>query len=500
MNQVAFRLRRYRPLLAFSLSAPGGGEVRRGGGLPVLAGNMTPAEPPTSSNSSALKGGGGRHRLWIAGVAILTLAFGASAAHAELHLDLTRGKIEPMPIAIPEFVAAGSNSGQVARDITQVVSADLERSGLFVPIDQRAFIDKEGATRLPPRFGDWRVINAQALVTGSAEVQEGGRLHVEFRLWDVLAEQQLTGLAFNGSQEGWRRFAHKVADAVYKRITGEDGYFDTEIVYISETGPADRRVKRLAIMDQDGANHRFLTDGRSLVLTPRFSPSSRDITYLSYARGVPRVYLFNIDTGQQEALGDFPGMTFAPRFSPDGRKVVMSLAVDGNSDIYTLDLRTRQVTRITDTPAIDTSPCYSPDGKQIAFNSDRGGSQQLYTMNADGSEVKRISFGSGRYGTPAWSPRGDLIAFTKIDGGQFYIGVMRPDGSGERLLTQAFLVEAPTWAPNGRVLMYFRQAPTDAKGKGGSSRLYTIDLTGYNEREVITPQDASDPAWSPLLP
>jgi TolB protein len=292
-----------------------------------------------------------------------------------------------------------------------------------------------------------------------------------------------------------------MADAIYKRVTGEDGYFDTRVVYVSESGPMDRRIKRLAIMDQDGSNHRLLTDGRSLVLTPRFSPTAQEITYLSYARGVPRVYLFNIDTGQQEVVGDFPGMTFAPRFSPDGNKVIMSLAVEGNSDIYTLDLRTRQAVRLTDSPAIDTSPCYSPDGTRIVFNSDRGGSQQLYVMNADGSDVKRISFDSGaRYGTPVWSPRGDLIAFTKIDGGQFYIGVMRPDGSGERLLTQAFLVEGPTWAPNGRVLMYFRQAPSDSKGNGGSPRLYTIDLTGYNEREVITPQDASDPAWSPLIP
>ncbi|HYM04613.1 MAG TPA: Tol-Pal system beta propeller repeat protein TolB, partial [Stellaceae bacterium] len=390
--------------------------------------------------------------------------------------------------------------GQVARDITQVLSADLERSGLFAPLDPRSFVDKEAATRSPPRYGDWRVINAQALVTGSAEMQADGRLQVEFRLWDVLAEQQLTGFKYTTPQQNWRRIAHIIADAIYKRVTGEDGYFDTRVVYVSESGPMDRRVKRLAIMDQDGANHRFLTDGRALVLTPRFSPTAQEITYLSYARGTPRVYLFNIDTGQQEVLGDFPGMTFAPRFSPDGNKVIMSLAVDGNSDIYTLDLRTRQATRLTDSPAIDTSPCYSPDSTRIVFNSDRGGSQQLYVMNADGSDVKRISFGNGRYGTPVWSPRGDLIAFTKIDGGKFYIGVMRPDGSGERLLTESFLVEAPTWAPNGRVLMYFRQAPTDSKGKGGSSRLYSIDLTGHNEREVITPQDASDPAWSPLIP
>jgi TolB protein len=433
-------------------------------------------------------------------LALLALVAVSGVAHAELHLDLTRGKIEPMPIAIPQFAGTDA-AAQPARDITQVMSADLERSGLFKPLDPRSFIDKDAATRTPPRFGDWRVINAQALVTGDVSVQSDGRLAVEFRLWDVFQEQQLTGLRYTTTQQNWRRIAHIIADAIYKRITGEDGYFDTRIVYISESGPQLRRIKRLAIMDQDGANHRFLTDGRSLVLTPRFSPSTQEITYLSYAERVPRVYLFNIDTGQQEVLGDFPGMTFAPRFSPDGNKVIMSLAVNGTSSIYALDLRTRQAARITDSPSIDTSPCYSPDGKQIVFNSDRGGSQQLYTMNADGSDIKRISFdGEARYGTPVWSPRGDLIAFTKIAGGQFYIGVMHPDGSGERLLTQGFLVEGPTWAPNGRVIMYTRQTPADSKGRGGTSRLYTIDLTGYNEREVITPQDASDPAWSPLLP
>jgi TolB protein len=436
-------------------------------------------------------------------------AFAQSAPPAqpgrELRIDITRGKVEPLPIAITNFTGQQPNEQQVGRDVAQVVSADLERSGLFLPIDQRAFIEDPARMGAAPRFGDWRIINAQALVTGNSALQPDGRLKVEFRLWDTYAEKQLAGFQYTTQPNSWRRVAHIVADKIYERLTGESGYFDTQIVYISESGPAERRIKRLALMDQDGANHRFLTDGRSLVLTPRFSPSTRDITYLSYGsgrRGAPRVYLFNIDTGQQEVLGDFPGMTFAPRFSPDGNAVIMSLATNGNTDIYTMDLRTKRTVRLTNDPAIDTSPSYSPDGKRIVFNSDRGGSQQLYVMNADGSDQKRISFGDNqsRYGTPVWSPRGDLIAFTKIDGGKFYIGVMRTDGSGERLLTESFLVEGPTWAPNGRVLMYFRQQPYDSRGRGGTTRLYSIDLTGYNEREVITPQDASDPAWSPLIP
>jgi TolB protein len=421
----------------------------------------------------------------------------ARLARAELHLDITRGKIEPMPIALPVFAGGG---GTVAQDITGVMSADLERSGLFKPIDPKAFVDQDANSHTPPHYGDWRVINAQALVTGDIQPQPDGRLAVEFRLWDVFAEQQLTGLRYTTTPDNWRRIAHIIADAVYKRITGEDGYFDTRIVFISESGPMDRRIKRLSIMDQDSANQRYLTDGKALVLTPRFSPTAQEITYLSYARGTPRVYLFNIDTGQQEVLGDFPGMTFAPRFSPDGNRVMMSIALNGASQIYSLDLRTRRATQITSTESIDTSPCFSPDSSQIVFNSDRGGSQQLYAMNADGSNIHRISFGNGRYGTPVWSPRGDLIAFTKFDASTFYIGVMHPDGTGERLLTQSFLVEGPTWAPNGRVLAYFRQQPMDSRGGGGQSRIYSIDLTGYNEREMITPQDASDPAWSPLIP
>jgi TolB protein len=429
----------------------------------------------------------------------LWAAAGGPAA-AELRIDVTRGVVEPMPIAVTTFEGTSEKDKQLGQDIAEIVSADLEHSGLFKAIDPAAFIEKGPSLQVQPRFADWRLINAQALLTGNAAIQDDGRLKVEFRLWDVFAEQQMIGFAFSTVPQSWRRLAHKISDAVYKRITGEDGYFDTRIVYISETGPQRKRIKRLAIMDQDGAGHSFLTDGRELVLTPRFSPTAQEITYLSYVNNKPRVYIFNIDTGQQEVLGDFPGMSFAPRFSPDGNKVIMSLAVAGNSDIYVMDLRTRAVQRITNDPAIDTSPSYSPDGNNIVFNSDRGGSPQLYMMTAAGGDVKRISFGQGRYSTPVWSPRGDLIAFTKQNGGQFYIGVMHSDGSGERLLAQGFLVEGPTWAPNGRLIAYFRQDPMDAAGSGGATRLYSIDITGYNEREIITPLDASDPAWSPLLP
>jgi len=424
----------------------------------------------------------------------------AGPAHAVLEIDITRGNVDPLPIAITKFGLGSANAAQAAKGIPDVITNNLERSGLFRPLDPNSFIQKSDDIQTRPRFGDWRIINAQALVTGRVEIVADGRLRTEFRLWDVISEQQMTGLVYFTTPDNWRRVGHLISDAIYKRLTGEEGYFDTRVVYVAESGPPDRRVKRLAIMDQDGYNHRFLTNGDYLVLTPRFSPKRQEITYLSYYKNKPRVYLYNIDTGQQEVLGDFPGMTFAPRFSPDGDSVIMSMAQDGNSDIYVMDLRTRVIKRLTKHPAIDTSPTYSPDGKRITFNSDRGGSQQIYVMNADGSDIKRISFEAGRYATPVWSPRGDLIAFTKINHGRFFIGVMRPDGSGERLLTESFLDEAPTWAPNGRVLMFFRQGPSDSQGHGGGPHLWSIDLTGYNEREIVTPIDASDPAWSPLSP
>ncbi|MEJ0061823.1 MAG: Tol-Pal system beta propeller repeat protein TolB [Alphaproteobacteria bacterium] len=428
---------------------------------------------------------------------VTVLALMAAPARAELRIDITRGTVEPIPIALPVFAGSTAEAAQVGRDMAKVIENNLLRSGLFRTVDPKSFIQDAASLQVQPRFPDWRVLNTQALVVGKVEPQDGGQLRVEFRLWDVFSESQMAGLSYKTSPQNWRRVAHIISDAIYKRITGEDGYFDTRIVYVSETGVATKRIKRLAIMDQDGENHRFLTDGRTLVLTPRFSPTAQEITYMAFYNNKPRVYLFNIDTGRQEMLGDFPTMTFAPRFAPDGNRVIFSLSTNGNSDIYTMDLKTRRTVRLTAGGSINTGPSFSPDGRQITFESDRGGAQQIYTMNADGGNVQRISFGNGRYATPVWSPRGDLIAFTKQYQGQFYIGVIRPDGSGERLLTQAFHTEGPTWAPNGRVLMYFKETPS---GNGKRARVYSIDLTGYNEREIATPLDASDPAWSPLIP
>ncbi|MEZ5879047.1 MAG: Tol-Pal system beta propeller repeat protein TolB [Nitratireductor sp.] len=408
---------------------------------------------------------------------------------ARVVIDINKGTIEPLPIAITDF------GGALGPEIASIVEADLRDSGLFKPIEKAAFIQQLADHNQIPKFEDWRVINAQALVTGAVSTEADGRLKAEFRLWDVFGAEQMIGQQYFTSASNQRRLAHIIADAIYKELTGEDGYFDTRIVFVDESGSKQKRIKRLAIMDQDGANLRYLSKGDDLVLTPRFSPTRQEITYMSFAGGNPKVYLRQIETGQYEVVGNFPGMTFSPRFSPDGQKVVMSLNNDGISNIYAMDLRSRSTTRLTSSNAIDTGPSYSPDGSQIVFESDRGGRQQLYVMAAGGGEPQRISFGTGSYSTPVWSPRGDLIAFTKQQGGKFLIGVMKPDGSGERILTEGYHNEGPTWAPNGRVIMFFRDSP----GGNGGPKLYSVDITGYNERQIPTPNFASDPAWSPLL-
>ena len=428
-------------------------------------------------------------------------------AIALIEVDITRGNLNPLPIAVSPLSTDNKSNKtlkeilkkeNIGSEISIVVENNLKTSGLFNPLNKDAFLQEADIAHLKPRFEDWALIKAQALITGKVTYQDE-KLRVEFRLWDVLAGKEMMALAFTTVPSNWRRVGHIITDKVYERLTGEKGYFDTRIIYVAEEGPKVKRIKKLAIMDQDGFNTKYLTLGNELVLTPRFNPTNQMVTYLSYFRNMPRVYLLDIETGVQEVVGDFPGMTFAPRFSPDGKKIIMSFAKDGNSDIYTMNLENRVVERITNHPSIDTSPSYSPDGKYICFNSDRSRYQQIYIMKSDGSNVKRISFGKGLYGTPVWSPRGDLIAFTKLHKGKFYIGVMRTDGSGERLLTENYYQEAPSWSPNGRVLIFYRETKSDSEGKGFSAKLWSIDLTGYNERLVNTESDASDPSWSSLL-
>ena len=390
------------------------------------------------------------------------------------------------------------DTDKLGEEISKVIEQNFRSTGLFNPLKKDSFVQKPDIAHLKPRFEDWRLIKAQALITGKVLVTNK-KLKVEFRLWDTVASQEMIALSFTTTPSNWRRVAHIISDKVYERLTGEDGYFDTRIIYVAETGPKGQRIKKLGLMDQDGYNIKYLTLGNELVLTPRFNPTNQLVTYMSYFKNMPRVYLLDIETGVQEVVGSFPGMTFAPRFSPNGKKIIMSFAKDGNSDIYTMDLETRLVEKITNHPSIDTSPSYSPDGKFICFNSDRSGVQQIYVMRNDGTQVKRITFGKGLYGTPVWSPRGDLIAFTKVRKGRFYIGVMRADGTGERLLTENFYQEAPSWSPNGRVLIFYRETKSGEKGEGFSAKLWSIDITGYNERQIKTETDASDPSWSSLL-
>ena len=434
-------------------------------------------------------------RIFTTLMALMMTATLSLAQQGPLRIEITEGVIEPLPFATPDFVAENGSSTEMGKQLARVVAADLQNTGLFREIPAKAYISKVTDFGSAIQYPDWKAINAQALVTGAVNVS-GNSLTVKFRLYDIFSGAELgNGLQFQGTTEGWRRMAHKVSDAVYSRITGEGGYFDSRVVFVSEMGPKNKRQKRLAVMDYDGAGVKYLTDSRSLVLAPRFSPTGDRVLYTSYETGFPRIYVLDVGSVQHRVLESGEGsISFAPRFSPNGQTVVYSQATGSNTDIYTMDISSGRSTRLTSAPSIETAPSYSPDGNSIVFESDRSGAQQLYIMSANGGEAKRISFGQGRYGTPVWSPRGDLVAFTKQSKGRFHIGVMRIDGSEERLLTASFLDEGPTWSPNGRVIMFHRET----QGAGGRSTLYSVDITGRNLRPVRTPEGGSDPSWSPL--
>ena len=420
------------------------------------------------------------------------------SAAAQLRIEITEGMVAPTPIAIADFTGSDGEANDAGREIASIISNDLLSSGLFDPVDSAAFIAPPSSPGIKPNFANWTPLGVKGLLVGSAINDDEGNLRVEFVLWDVVTGRDLSSGTGTADPNSLRQLSHKIADLVYEEFTGDSGYFDTQIVYVAESGSQSRRIKRLAIMDQDGHNHKFLTSGLDLVLTPRFSPTTQEIAYLNYFNEEPNVYIQDVRSGRSERLGSFPGMTFAPRFGPRGDRLIMSWAQDGLTDIYEMDLRTQEIRQLTKSSSIDTAPSYSPDGRRIVFESDRAGRQQLYVVDNDGGNLERISFGEGRYATPVWSPRGDIIAFTKMHKGTFYIGIMNVDGSGERLLAKGFLVEGPTWAPNGRVLMYYKQEPFESDGTGGTTSLYRVDITGFNERRIITPSDASDPAWSPL--
>ncbi len=429
-------------------------------------------------------------RAFLASVAALTSASAITPVHAQNDVITVRpgSAFKPVRIAVVPF----AGDPEAARLFTTIVTNNFKRSVFLQPVEQGSFPEQLGPDQ-PPNMDAWKTVNAQYVLVGRAQRSGDGRQHAEFRLWDVASGRQAAGQQYATDPNVSRRVAHIMSDQVFSRITGEKGFFDTRVVFVDETGPAEKRRKRLAVMDQDGAGVQYLTRGEELAVTPRFSPSSQDVAYMAFGGDEPRVMIMNLDTRQREAVGNFPGMTFAPRFSPDGQKIVMSLSNGANSTLYAMDLRSRSTTRLTDSNAIDTSPSYSPDGSQIVFESDRGGTQQIYVMGASGGGARRISFGDGRYSTPVWSPKGDYIAFTRQSKSGFGIGVMKPDGSGERILTEGYHNEGPTWAPNGLFLMFFRDP-------GGSQpKIHMTDVYGRSDFVVPTPSYASDPAWSPLL-
>ena len=414
-------------------------------------------------------------------------------------VDVIGGISQPMGIAIPPLptpevasTPAGSTDA-LGRQLAQVITNDLKNSGLFKPLPAGQLLAVPFAEATAPNYAGWSAAGATALVQGYVRANGNGTMTVGCYLYDTAQQREMARQGYIVPFGEWRRAAHKCADMVYTKLTGEGPYFDSRVVYVSETGPKARRVKRLALMDQDGFNGRFLTNGQTIVLTPTLSRDQRKIAYLSYLDKKPTIYVYDIAAGTQRKLVTDVSLAFAPRFSPDGRWILFSMATNGSTNIYRIPSGGGERQKLTNSPGIDTGGSYSPDGSKIVFESDRSGAQQLYVMNADGSDQHRISFGNGRYATPAWSPRGDLIAFTKIGGG-FHVGIMSPSGGGEKMLTDGWQDEAPSWSPNGRVIMFFRST----EGGSGVADLWSVDLTGVNERRLPTPFDGSDPNWGPI--
>ena len=416
----------------------------------------------------------------------------------EESVTIDKGVIEPVYIAICPFFGEESKNDV----ISMIVKSDLSSTGLFLPIKENAFLQNISSYNVDVAYQNWNAIHARYLVFGDVQYVENNKVKVRFKLYDILLQRKEVEYVLEGNIRSLRKMAHLVSNEIYKRITGSEGYFDTKVAYVSVTRQRNgKKINRLAIMDHDGAAHKFLTDGSNIVLTPRFSPDKDELIFFAYGEKVVRgrrktlvgnLYKYSFDTNTITAVfKDSPYMNYAPRYSPDGKKLLYSMSNDsGYSSLYVMDLATKSVKRLTRGACIDTSPCYSPDMKKIVFNSDRGGSQQIYMMNVDGSDIHRVSFGKGRYATPVWSPDGKWIAFTRMWGRKFYIGIMKPDGSKERLLACGHLVESPAWAPNSRVLMFAHQ------DRSGTERMHSIDITGYNQREIPTPMDGITPEWA----
>lgn len=421
-------------------------------------------------------------------------------AHAELKVDIIAGAVEPISVAVQKIETVGNVSSADAKMIRDVVDADLKSTGLFRIVSRDALPEFVAMGDLPD-FQLWAAVKAQVLVQAKLSAESGDKYNLEFYVWDVNAKEQIEAQSLVASKKSARRLAHIMADAIYERLTGEVGYFDTQIVFIAETGPVHDRTKRMAIMDQDGYGLRYLSDKKTFVMSPHFSPNMQTIVFLSYRDDDPMVWTLDLETGEQRRLGQFGGMNFAPRFSPDGTKIALSLVKNGITHIYEYDIETKTLRQLTFGNSLNTSPSYSPDGKKMAFNSDRSGKQQIYVLDLETGAVERITYGAGRYATPAWSPDGKFIAFTKMADDTFYIGIMDPRGRNEKILAGGWYMEAPSWAPGSRRVVYY-ETEKALDGIERISHIRSVDITGQNIYEIELPDDINgvEPTWSPKLP
>jgi len=403
-------------------------------------------------------------------------------------------------LAVPQFPTPrnvktdGGETGVIGIQIAQQIVSDLRTTRSIYPTGPENLRHYTPTEAGAPLYPNWANIGAGALVTGYVQARDDGRINVVCYLYDLKQRREMTRKGFAVAATEWKRAAHRCAGAFYTAVTKRPGLFDSRIVYVAATGSRMQPVKRIAIMNWDGTDHSYLTQGEVTVTSPRISPDGERIAYMSFAGGMPHIRIMDADGSNDRQLLQSNSMSFAPRFSPDGRVIAFSMAVDGNTDIYVVDANGGYPRRLTTTPGIDTSPSFSPDGKQIVFESDRSGAQQIYVMNVDGSGQSRISFGGGANSSPVWSPDGDRIAFSRWNGSTIGIGIMSATGGDEKILTNGWQDEAPSWSPDSEWVMFQRTQ----QGTGTGS-LLMVSIGGGEPKAVATPQPGADPSWSGVV-
>ena len=425
------------------------------------------------------------------GILLLMAGLVLAEARAELTIRITQGVGRQVPVAIVPFgfEGAGVNSPS---DVSAVIAADLQRSGRFAPIDENDMLQRP-TTGVEVDFDDWSILGVEAVVVGRVTQTGDNAYSVQFQLFDVFGREQLVGYRMPASRGTLRRVAHRAADMIYEKLTGIQGVFATRVAYVTAQGQGDNRLYTLVVSDADGENENTIMESSDPIMSPAWSPDSRQLAYVSFEGDVSSIFVQTLRTGNRIKVSSRPGINGAPAFSPDGRKLVLTLGgADGNLDINVLDLASRQLTRLTTDRAIDTEGSWSPDGSEIYFTSDRSGGPQVYKVPASGGKPERVTFEGSYNARPRLSPDGKKLAMVHLDRGNYRIAVMDLAQKDVLILSAGRQDESPSFAPNSDTLIY-------ATRQSRNGVLETVTADGLVRQQLASGRgDVREPVWSPF--